>query len=113
MQKLDGTQRLRTLIIARRWSLTEMSSAVTVAMTADDDAVAVKSHFLSARRSRRFLFALLTPIIFTCSATIFGFPAVADALRRSGEYEELCPTGKSMPCAEQSLFFGKVYVIIA
>ena len=90
-----------------------MSSAVTVAMTADDDAVAVKSHFLSARRSRRFLFALLTPIIFTCSATIFGFPAVADALRRSGEYEELCPTGKSMPCAEQTLFFGKLYVIIA
>ena len=80
----------------------------------EQEEVAISSSpYLSARRSRLFLFSVLTPIIFTCSATIFGFPAVADALRRSGEFEELCPSSQSIPCVEQTLLFGKLYVIIA
>ena len=65
---------------------------------------------ISAKRSRAFLLFFMCLQSFTCAGTIFGYMAVADALRTNGQYGNLCDGGK-IPCVNQTLQFNKIYVI--
>lgn len=65
---------------------------------------------LSARRSRLAMLFFMCLMTFTCCGFIFGFQAVANALRNNGEFASLCE-GKPVPCNAQTLHWNEMYVI--
>jgi hypothetical protein len=56
------------------------------------------------------LFVCMWLIVFSCGAVIFGFPAVAAALRERGVFANLCAADEAIPCEAQTLAFEDIYI---